>query len=45
MKILQDLFHDGGPYIENSLLICRANQLAGFYIIGTAVMKKLRYYH
>ena len=36
------LFHDGGPYhIETSLLICRANQLTGFCMIGTFAMKEL----
>ena len=33
-------FHDRGPYhIETSPLICSANQWAGFYMIGTSVMK------
>ena len=27
--------------IETSLLICKENQLAGFYMIGTFVMKEL----
>ena len=37
------LFHDGGPYhIENSRWIWRANQRAGFYMIGTSVMKELK---
>ena len=36
------LFHDGGLYhIENSPLICRANQWTGFYMIGTSAMKEL----
>ena len=34
------LFHDGGSCpIETSPLICSANQLTGFCIIGTSVMK------
>ena len=36
------LFHDGGSnHIETSPLTCRANQLTGFYIVGTSVMKQL----
>ena len=36
------LFKDGGHYhIENSPLICSANQWTSFYIIGTSVMKEL----
>ena len=39
----QKLFHNGGRYhIETSPLICFANQWAGFYTIGTSVMKELR---
>ena len=30
------------PYIETSQLICRANQLTGFYMMGTLVVKGLR---
>ena len=34
-------FLDGGPYyIETSPFICRANQLTGFYMIRTSVMKE-----
>ena len=33
------LFDDGGPYIENSPLICSANQRTGFCVVGT--MKEL----
>ena len=37
-------FYDGGPYhIETSPLISRANQWTGFYMIGSSIMKKLRY--
>ena len=37
------LFHDRDPYhIETGLLICRANQWPGFYIIGTSVMEELK---
>ena len=33
---------DGGPYhIETSPLICRPNQLTGFYMIETVVIKEL----
>ena len=28
-------------HIETSLLICRANQWTGLYMIGTSVMKEL----
>ena len=36
------LFHDGGCYyIETSPLICRANQLTGFYMIMASIMKEL----
>ena len=39
---VHQLFHDGGSYdIENSSLICSANQRTGFYKIETSVMKKL----
>ena len=38
------LFHDRGLYtIETSPLICSANQLIGFYLISTSVMKELTY--
>ena len=30
------------PSIETRQLICRLNQLTGFYIIGTLVVKRLR---
>ena len=30
-------------YIEISKLICRENQLTGFYMIGTMVVKGLRF--
>ena len=34
--------HDGGcHHIETSLLICRANQWTGFYLITASVMKEL----
>ena len=34
--------HDKGPYhLETSPLICRANQLTGFYIIRTSAIKEL----
>ena len=34
--------HDEGPYhIKTSPLICRANQWAGFYMVGASVMKNL----
>ena len=37
--------YDGGPYqIETSPLISRANQWTGFYMIGTSVMKELKYF-
>ena len=29
------------PIIETSQLICRANQLSGFYMMGTLVVKRL----
>ena len=29
------LFDDGGPYKENSPLICSANQRTGFCVVGT----------
>ena len=36
------LLHVGGPYhIETSPWICKANQLTGFYITGTSIMKEL----
>ena len=36
-------FHDGGSYhIETNPFICSANQWAGFYMIGTSVMKELK---
>ena len=35
------LFDDGGPYIENSPLICSANQRTGFCVVGTSAMKEL----
>ena len=35
------LFDDGGAYIENSPLICSANQRTGFCVVGTSVMKEL----
>ena len=39
------LFHDGGPYhIETSLLMFRSNQWAGFYMIGTYVMKEFNHF-
>ena len=39
-KIWLKLFHDGGRYhLETSLLICRANQWTGLYMITAAVMK------
>ena len=28
-------------HIETGLLICRANQWTGFYMIGTSIMKEL----
>ena len=41
-ELINEAFHDGGPYhIENSPLICYANQWTGFYMIGTSVMKEL----
>ena len=34
--------HDRGTYhLETSPLICRANQLTGFYIMGTSAIKEL----
>ena len=30
------------PYIETSQLICRANQLTGFYMMRTLVVKGLK---
>ena len=37
------IFHDGGLcYIETSPLICFANQLTGFCMKETSVMKELR---
>ena len=36
-------FHDGVAYhVRTSLLICSANQLAGFYMLWTSVMKELK---
>ena len=36
-------FQDGGRYhIETSLLICRANQWTGFYMITASVLKGLK---
>ena len=41
--LLHHLFYHSGPYhIETSLLICRANQWTGVYMIGTSVMKELK---
>ena len=38
------LFHDGGPcHTETILLICSANHLTDFYIVGTSVMTELIY--
>ena len=38
------LIHDGYPdKIGTCLVICRANQWTGFYMIATFVMKELRY--
>ena len=46
LKIPEFNFYDGGLYhIENSPLICSANQKTGFYVIGTSVMKKLMLLH
>ena len=37
------LFHDECPYhIEANQLICKGNQWAGFHMIETSVMKKLK---
>ena len=37
------LFHDRGRYhIEATPLICRANQLTGFYMITTSIIKELK---
>ena len=39
-------FHVGSPYhIETSPLICSANQLTGFYMIGNSVMKELTWFY
>ena len=44
LLIFFKLFYDGWPYhTETSPLICRANQWTSFYMIGTSVMKELRY--
>ena len=38
------LFHDRGPFhIETGPLICSANEWTGFYMIGTSVLKELKY--
>ena len=35
-------FHDGGTYyIETSPLVCFANQLTGFYMIGASAVRDL----
>ena len=37
------IFHDGSPFhIETSQVMCRANQLTGFYMTGTSAMKELK---
>ena len=37
------LLYNGSPYhIGTSPLICRANQLTGFYMIGISAMKELK---
>ena len=39
---ISSLFHDGSRYhVGTSPLICSKNQLTGFYMIGTSVMKVL----
>ena len=41
--LLHQLFYHSGPYhIETRILICRANQWTGFYMIGTSAMKELK---
>ena len=38
------LFHNADPYhIENTPLICKANQWTGLHMIGTSVMKELSF--
>ena len=37
--LMTNFFH----HIEISQLICRANQLTGFYMMGTLVVKRLRF--
>ena len=42
MVLLLQLVHDRCTYhMETSLLICRANQWAGFYMVETSIMKML----
>ena len=42
MEILAHPFNDQCfPHIETNQLICRANQLTGFYMMGTLVVKGL----
>ena len=44
MIFQSQLFHGGGPYhTETSQLIRRRNQWIDFYMIGTSVMKELRW--
>ena len=46
MVLLLQLVHDRCTYhMETSLLICRANQWAGFYMVGTSIMKELMLVH
>ena len=42
-SLVSQLFYDEGRYhIETSPSICSANQLTGFYMISTSVMKELK---
>ena len=42
MKISQSFNDQCFHHIKTSQLICRANQLAGFYMTGTLVVKGLK---
>ena len=44
-ELYTGLFHDGGPYLtETSPLICSANPWTCLYMIGTFVMKELKFF-
>ena len=44
LTFIYALFHDRDPFhIETGPLISSANQWTGFYMIGTSVLKELKY--